>query len=745
MLMSPCVAFDATMSAAEVIARLARQGYWLDSAHPAVRRVIEDSAERLKLPLAEVEQKLARPFSLVGAAIRRQWYANIMWYAYPLYYVMGACYRAPPDLALHLALNLQERKSKPPIAMPPAGQMPQQEGVVVDSGSAIAVCIENWGAPPPEDLAVARMDDAASFSAAAPDADDSTSGELFSLSATHLRGPGASTPTAKPQEVRAWPRIAAPTYVPAQKPFDVTVGLALAQQHGVLGGALIFHAPAGAKSIDVEVALIADGLDAPDGWTQTLAVDVDNPAAAEVTFRLVGRAPSGPEPVQLVMLEVRYVYGGSVCGIASRPLVIGRADAPTNDLPEEHGTRWLAQPATTSPVAVQADPDVADLTIEIFKPDGNPAKGSYTCRLYSPYALACSMGPFAIELDDDAKNFASMIIHEVRSYVTSPIVDNLLESHGRLIADKLGAGVIAALREVAACVAPATPAVLLVSAEPYVPWELAFIDPPLDAKRPSYLGAQAILGRWLRDRGGAKHTSGAASDAAVTERPPVQPPSRIEVKHMAVMAGMYKAGADLPRLLEAEAEATALQAKYDAVPLAASLQAVKQLLDARLEHKFEFIGGVEIIHFAGHGYYDATNPDSAMLYLSDGTPLVASLFGSAKYGGRQSPMFFLNACMAGNGNAILGEMGGFPGNCLKGGFGGVLAALWEIDDAIAHRLALEFWQRALPLDGSKAEPVGAILRDLRMKYVPDPTATPAATYLAYVYYGHPRLTLQMAS
>ena len=99
--------------------------------------------------------------------------------------------------------------------------------------------------------------------------------------------------------------------------------------------------------------------------------------------------------------------------------------------------------------------------------------------------------------------------------------------------------------------------------------------------------------------------------------------------------------------------------------------------------------------------------------------------------------------MAGIGDELLGDMGGFPGNCLKGGFGGVLGALWEVDDKVAHDLALEFWQRALPLGGAKAEPVGGILRDLRAKYVPDPGTAPVTTYLSYVFYGHPRLTLQM--
>lgn len=795
MFVSQCVVLDTAMTVSEVIARLARQGYWLDPAHPVVRRQIEESAARLKLPVEEVAQKLARPFSLVGAAIHRQWYASVMWYARPVYYVMAACYQAAPGESLLVTLDLQEIDSLPALEVPTDGEVPQQEGVIVEGGTPVAVSLENWGASPADDMTAAEppiaatspagpeedilcdddledwasatvtdMDECEPEAVAPPDdlSEDvlGGSGDRFPTVKRFLggfvggaasvsgrgHGPGVSAPapSVAPKEVRAWPRIDAPDYVPARKPFVVTVGLDCKQQAGVTGGRVVFHPPAGAKTIDVEVILVADGLDAMDGWVRPMPVDVDNPTAAEVTFQLIGHDPPGPEPVYLTTLDLRYSYSGVICGIASRPLVIGQADALEYNLPEGYGNRWLDQPATTSPVALKVDPEAADLTIEISKPDGNPAKGSYVCRLYSPHALTCGMGPFRIDLDDDAKSFAKAIVGQVRTYGASSAVDNLLESHGRRIAAKLGSDVVAALREVANCVAPATPAVLLVSAEPYVPWELAYIDPPLDGQRPKYFGAQVLMGRWLRDRRGPWPPSGATDlVSVVAEKPPVQPPSRIGVRHMAVMAGMYKATSGLSRLPEAEAEATALQQTYNAVPLTASLQAVKQLLDANIEYESVHIGGVETIHFAGHGDYDTSNPDSAVLFLSDGMPLFASLFGSAKYGGKQSPLFFLNACMAGIGDELLGDMGGFPGNCLKGGFGGVLGALWEVDDAVAHKLALEFWQRALPSGEKKAEPVGEILRDLRAKYAPDPTTAPVTTYLSYVFYGHPRLTLQM--
>jgi hypothetical protein len=131
------------------------------------------------------------------------------------------------------------------------------------------------------------------------------------------------------------------------------------------------------------------------------------------------------------------------------------------------------------------------------------------------------------------------------------------------------------------------------------------------------------------------------------------------------------------------------------------------------------------------------------LFLDSNTALRSNLFRAAKYGGAQQPLLFLNACMLGIGGELLGDMGGFPGSSLRGGFGGVLGALWSVGDDTAQEIALEFWQRALPPAPARGEPVGAILRDLRAKYATDPSGDP--TWLAYVYYGHPRLTLERAN
>lgn len=723
------IVLDATMTVSAVRARLARYGLWLDPQQSEAREWITATANRLSLPFDDTAQRLSRdPFGF-GVVIRRQWYANVLWYSRSADSVLQACAMATAGDMLVNALDLHEEDSRPPLPVPTPGHLPEEEGVVLDGSHPVATSVQE-----------------APGTLTTPNVTVSKGFEFGKVRSTQRRPttdePQTPSPTA---DIHAWPRLDAPHYSPAGAPFKVVVGLSAEQQADVLGGLIRIPAPAGATSVDVTVELIADGVDAPNGWTRVLRIDPAAPTAAQVIIRLVGREPAGPEPVHLTMLELRYMFAGAICGTASRPLVIGRASDLAMGAYGGFGVPWLAQPASRAPLVFTSGDTVADLTIEIAKPDRNDANGRYVCRLTSPHDIPIDAGPHDIDLGDDAKTFAkSSVIDPVRQYTGDAIIENALSAIGDLVAEKLPAAAFDALREVAKCVAPAPPAVLIVSADPYVPWELARLQPPLDATRPPYLGAQTLLGRWLRYGAGPSlvPSSNAASTVIRLEKPPAQPPAAISVRDMAVMAGLYKAEAGLRSLPAAEEEALTLVQNYDAVPLAASTQALKQLLDKTLEHGFKRIGGAGAVHFAGHGEFDPSRPDASVLFLSDGKPLSSLLFRSAQYGGDQQPILFLNACMIGVGGTLLGDMGGFPGNCLRGGFGGVIGALWEVDDVVAAQIALEFWSRALPVDGAEGEPVAAILRDLRAKYSGGATNIPVPTYLSYVYYGHPRLKLQ---
>lgn len=723
-----CIVLDASMSVSAVLARLARYGLWLDAQQSEAHAWIAEIAKRLQLPLDDTARRLSRDPQKFGAAIRRQWYANVLWYSRPLDCVLHACVKAAPGDTLLIALDLHEPDSRPPLAVPSPGHLPEQEGVVLDGGTPVAISVHR------------------DFAAVGPSLPPPSEFDFGGIRSTP-RGPTADQPQAPSStvDIRAWPRLDAPDYSPARTRFDVVVGLTAEQQAHVLGDLIRIPVPAGATTVDVTVELMAAGVDATDGWTRVLRIDPADPTAAHVIFRLVGRDPAGPEPVHLTMIEVRYVFAGAVCGTASRPLVIGRASDLALGTQVGYGTPWLAQPATAAPLALTSGEPAADLTIELAKPDGNDSNGRYVCRLRSTHDIPLDAGPHDVDLGDDAKTFAkSSVVDQVRQHTGDVLIENFLNSIGDLVAEKLPAAAFDGLREVAKRVSPNPPAVLIESAEPYVPWELARMQPPLDAARPPYLGAQTLLGRWLRDRPSSSPSlAGAAASAVVRiEKPPAQPPAAISVRDMAVMVGLYNTESGQKRLPAAEKEAVALVESYDAIPLAATPEALKQLLDAKLEHGFRHVGAAGAVHFAGHGEFDPNRPDSAMLFLNNGKPLDSLVFRSASYGGKEQPLLFLNACMVGTGGALLGNMGGFPGNCLRGGFGAVLGALWEVDDTVAAQIALEFWRRALPVDGAEGEPVGAILRDLRAKFSGDAVNIVIPTYLAYVFYGHPRLKLR---
>ena len=713
------ILFDSAMPVSAVLSRLARHGIWLDPKQPDAADWIRQQAELMELPFDEVAALIKEPNpNHYGAAIRRQWVANVLWYARPIAQVLDACSHANRDTRLIDALGLHEYESRPTQALNRTGNY-TADSVVVQNDRPVAVNLPQANAAPAfQQLNRQRP---------APAVAESV------RSGAEPQAAGAEPP---PTTVSVWPKMDAPTYARASVPFDLTVGFSLTQQQGVAGGKVNLTAAPGADRIDVSVELLAEGFDPPDGgWTRPLSVPVADPASASVTFRLVAKPPTGPEPVRLTTLEVRFVIGGKVCGTASRPIIVGPETGDKPAAPYDKGTPWLGEPPTATPMDMSPDADTADLTIELAKPDRNPTTGDFVCRLYSRHAIQTPMGPWDVHLGQDVKTFAQQLIKTVRQS-SKVLVTKYLRSVGKLVTQTLPAEVFDAIAEVAAKTAPRPPAILFLSDEPFVPWELALLEVPIDKDRPPFLGAQTIFGRWFREPAAAS-----TSRQAPPQKPPSNPPSGIAVKHMAAIAGNYTPKSGLAALPGAEAEVKKLKASLDAVPMRATPEAILQVLEARLEREMDLLGPAGAVHYAGHGQFDATDPDSSVLFLSDGTALSSLLFRDAEYGGEHQPIIFFNACMIGLGGEVLGDMGGFPGNCLRGGFGAVLGALWEVDDTVAGDIALEFWERTLPKSGP-GEPVAEVLRDLRAKYSPQ---QPVPTYLAYTYWGHPRLRLQRLS
>jgi hypothetical protein len=271
-----------------------------------------------------------------------------------------------------------------------------------------------------------------------------------------------------------------------------------------------------------------------------------------------------------------------------------------------------------------------------------------------------------------------------------------------------------------------TPTLLLMSAEAHVPWELARVPEPLpDPARPPFLAAQFAMARWILSPNVAP-----------------SPSVRHAVDRIAVIVGEYGRFGRLDDLQFATEEKTFLETTYagDTIALTATNEALTHLTLGRLSDGNGATCGAELVHFACHGDVTDTNPPAAVVYLSDGETFSSTLFLDSDLGRSSKPFLFLNACKAATAITQLGDYAGFAGDCLRAGFSGVLAPLWSVEDDIAHDIARDFYTATLPTAGS-AKPVAEVLTDIRARYADDEATARHSTYLAYVFYGHPNLTM----
>jgi hypothetical protein len=258
------------------------------------------------------------------------------------------------------------------------------------------------------------------------------------------------------------------------------------------------------------------------------------------------------------------------------------------------------------------------------------------------------------------------------------------------------------------------PAVLIMTDEPFVPWELARLSGTLTGcGEPAFFGEVASIGRWWTG-----DTQGG-------------PRSARDIRHLsAVAATEYAANVTYDTLEHAVAEREWLSNTFGATCIEAKYPDIDQWLDAK-PRPAGHLG-----HLALHGFSDAGN-DSQGLVLADGKLLTPNRLAGEFYAG-DTPRFevlFLNACQVGTAGERLGRIAGFPGALLAGGASAFIGPLWEVDDGVARQVAEHFYASVLN-DGVE---VGLAMQTLREELGADSSITP----WAYVYYGHPRLKLTL--
>jgi hypothetical protein len=137
---------------------------------------------------------------------------------------------------------------------------------------------------------------------------------------------------------------------------------------------------------------------------------------------------------------------------------------------------------------------------------------------------------------------------------------------------------------------------------------------------------------------------------------------------------------------------------------------------------------VALLHFTGHGVFDATIASASEIKLEGGDSLSALEVKSkdVQLGRACGSLVFFNACEVGATGSVFGEVGGWADAFLDRKFRAFIAPLWAVDESDARTVAADLLERIY----AKRAPIGAALREIRTAY-----ADKSPTFFSYLYYG----------
>lgn len=248
---------------------------------------------------------------------------------------------------------------------------------------------------------------------------------------------------------------------------------------------------------------------------------------------------------------------------------------------------------------------------------------------------------------------------------------------------------------------------MIVSDEPYIPWEL--VKPYDDSRRDDvidddFLALKFELTRWLAGEW--------------------TPARQIAVRRLAV----FRTDSDLPQAQQELSQLTELAKSLRGVESEALQPASAADLLSLLETT-----PADVLHFIGHGTRADGHPDNAGIPFKDRSvlrpgdldvPIAAQI-------SRRRPLVFLNACWAGQQGWSLTGLGGWTmrwvGLCGAGAF---IAPLWPARDQTALAFA-----RTLYGALASGAPLGAAALEARSQIRRERPGDPSA--LLYTVYGHP--------
>jgi len=566
---------------------------------------------------------------------------------------------------------------------------------------------------------------------------------------TYSNEPGSSRGSAGTvKDDVVYPKIDAPDRVDINLPFDFVVSLTreIAEARGAASIAL--RGVTEASTFTLHMLLSAPGFTVDGSSLRKFSVDRKDYANSKETFKLTPTDVLSKPSVQTI--HVQFFYKGNPVGDAFQEVAVGAT-------PDEK----LSGGSTRMSEGVDHDPP--DLTV--FVNEANQS-GYLAWTLQSPHPLDESLKQQVdIKLGHhNSQSFSVMLLKDVPGRDHKRALLQYMRGSGRQIYNHIPKNFWQALSAVWKALEPGkVPRILLVSTDPYIPWELAYLENDcldeslLDPSLPSFLCAHVVIGRWLS----------MASDHVDNEHPRLPPPVKVRPDKMAVIVGDYLAKNGIRPLPEATKEGETLLRKYNGIELNAVEDDIFTLLENDVQDNGQKVD-VSLMHFACHGKFDPSRPHENGIILNDNTRFDPVWAEGNRIGKLTRPFAFMNACEVGASTQSLGGYGGFAGAFIKQGFSGFMAPLWAVNDTDARQFALGFYQKTLEENVTVGEALrqlraGMLLElefdsdddnavtpvDAQISEASDSAAgkpkKPASTFMSYVLYAHPDLRLKSNS
>ena len=459
------------------------------------------------------------------------------------------------------------------------------------------------------------------------------------------------------------------------------------------------HRPSTSRGeYELRLQVQAHGFDlrAGESWSNVVRVTAADPCPAVLLHLTPGPQTS---PSEARAIKVVYSVDGQPIGFAVHPLTVHATPLPAA-LPIER------RPREQEVFGLRCQRSPPDLTVCLFENEG-----TLDWFLISP-VVHTSAEPIRTTIGKQAVEYARSIVASVGDREGRSEVYEQVLGRGKEIARAVPAAFWSTLAAIQATKA-APPTVLLLSEEPYVPWEIAYVPGSIarDAGAPPLLAAQVSMGRWVLGAG----------------MPFLPPPLSVTIRRLAVVSGVYERPG-YARLMHAEDEAATIRSRYRGDHVEAVAEAVLGCL--RQDPP------TDLLHFAVHGHWDPLDLDNGVI-MTDGTSLDPATIEGAEMVG--NPFVFLNACQLAGGDRVLGDYAGIAASFLRNGASGVVAPLWSVSDDLAKDLALDFYLSSLEERQLPAE----VLRTIRARFRKmQPSEGPSATTVAYQFFGHPCLQLE---